>query len=446
VGGESRAGRAGGRLRARAAPALDDAAIDRALTDALAAPGQTLASVGDPAPLLEGAGVVSADYRIGLGVHAAIETTSAAAAYRDGRLELWLPTAAPAAARAAAARVAGLAPGAVVIHPTLAGGGFGAGLETIVAEQAALLAMRLKRPVNLVWSRGEETLHDRFRPPARATLRARLSGNGTIAAWDAAIAAPATGHALARRLLPGAGALLGRGDPYAVAGAAPVYRIPAYAIAHHPAEIGVATGHLRGGAHGYTAFFTECFLDELAHVAGTEPLSFRIGMLGGEPRLARCLTTVAALGGWDGGADGSGQGIAAHAFRGSRIAVLAEVSGEDGARIRVDRLVAAVDCGRILNPDLVRQQIEGGLIFGMAQALGASTGIAGGRTRARGFAGLGLPRLADSPDIVVELIASGEAPGGVGELGVPAVAPAIANAIFSATGRRLRQLPLQPGA
>ncbi|WP_294216929.1 molybdopterin cofactor-binding domain-containing protein [uncultured Sphingomonas sp.] len=425
-------------------PLADDAGIDRALNEALAAPGQTMAATGDPARLLEGGGVVSADYRVGPGVHAALETASAAAAYRDGRLELWLPTAAPAAARAAAARVAGLSPGAVVIHRTLAGGDFGARLETVIAEQAALLTMQLKRPVNLVWSRGEETLHDRFRPPARATLRARLSSNGAIAAWDAAIAAPATGHALARRLLPGAGALLGRGDPYAVAGATPVYRIPAYAIAHHPADIGIETGHLRGGAHGYTAFFTECFIDELAHVAGTEPLSYRIGMLGGEPRLARCLTTVAALGGWDGGADGSGQGIAAHAFRGSRIAVLAEVSAEDGGRIRVDRLVAAVDCGRIVNPDLVRQQIEGGLIFGMAQALGASIGIAKGRTRAHGFAGLNLPRLADSPDIVVELIASGEAPGGVGELGVPAVAPAIANAVFSATGRRLRTLPLQP--
>ncbi|MHA0317819.1 molybdopterin cofactor-binding domain-containing protein [Sphingomonas melonis] len=425
-------------------PLADDAGIDRALTEALAAPGQTMAATDDPARLLEGSGVVSADYRVGPGVHAALETASAAAAYRDGRLELWLPTAAPAAARAAAARVAGLSPGAVVIHRTLAGGDFGARLDTVIAEQAALLTMQLKRPVNLVWSRGEETLHDRFRPPARATLRARLSSNGAIAAWDAAIAAPATGHALARRLLPGAGALLGRGDPYAVAGATPVYRIPAYAIAHHPADIGLETGHLRGGAHGYTAFFTECFIDELAHVAGTEPLSYRIGMLGGEPRLARCLTTVAALGGWDGGADGSGQGIAARAFRGSRIAVLAEVSAEDGGRIRVDRLVAAVDCGRIVNPDLVRQQIEGGLIFGMAQALGASTGITKGRTRAHGFAGLNLPRLADSPDIVVELIASGETPGGVGELGVPAVAPAIANAVFSATGRRLRTLPLQP--
>ena len=424
---------------------VDSAAVDRALTEALARPGHGLAAAGDAGALLTGGGVVTADYAAGLGVHAALETTGAAAAYRDGRLELWMPTAAPAAARAAAAAAAGLGEGAVIVHPTLAGGGFGARLETIVAGQAALLTMQLKRPVNLVWSRGEDVLHDRFRPPTRARLRARLSSNGAIAAWEAAIAAPATGHALAERLLPGAGPLLGTGDPYAVAGAAPVYRIPAYAVTHHAADIGMATGHLRGGAHGYTAFFTECFIDELARAAGTEPLSYRIGMLGGSPRLARCLTTVGALGGWDGGAEGTGQGIAAHAFRGSHIAVLAEAS-MDAGRVRVERLVAAVDCGRIVNPDLVRQQIEGGLIFGMAQALGASTGVSGGRTDVHGLAGLNLPRLADSPDIVVELIASDEAPGGVGELGVPAVAPAIANALFSATGRRLRALPLQPAS
>ena len=226
----------------------------------------------------------------------------------------------------------------------------------------------------------------------------------------------------------------------------PPYRIPALAIHQHTADIGVPTGHLRGGAHGYTAFFTECFLDELARVAGTEPLSYRIGMLGGDARLARCLTTVAAIGGWGGGAPGSGQGIACHSFRGSHIAVLAEAEMAEGGRPRVERLVAAVDCGRTINPDLVLQQIEGGLIFGLAQALGASTGLTAGRTDVRGLAGLALPRLADTPDIIVEFVASDEAPGGVGELGVPAVAPAIANALHSATGIRLRNLPLRAGA
>ena len=163
---------------------------------------------------------------------------------------------------------------------------------------------------------------------------------------------------------------------------------------------------------------------------------------GGEPRLARCLSTVASLGGWEGGVAGSGQGIAAHMFRGSHIAVMAEAHGE-GGRIVVDRLVAAVDVGRVVNPDLVRQQVEGGLIFGLAHALGAATGFDRGLATVRGFDTLRLPRLADTPDITVELIRSDEAPGGVAELAVPPVAPAIANAIRAATGYRIRTLPLR---
>ncbi|KAK0330479.1 hypothetical protein LTR94_032686, partial [Friedmanniomyces endolithicus] len=148
-------------------------------------------------------------------------------------------------------------------------------------------------------------------------------------------------------------------------------------------------------------------------------MSYRIGMLGGDPRLARCLTTASALGGWGGGVDGSGQGIACHVMAGSAIAVLAEAHVEEGARIVVDRLVAAVDAGRAINPDVVRQQIEGGLIFGLANLFGAATGFTRGEADADRLAKLHLPRLADMPDITVELIASDEAPGGVSELAVP---------------------------
>jgi isoquinoline 1-oxidoreductase beta subunit len=432
------------------APAVDSASIDRALEAALKRGGLRVAEGGDLAGVFTGARLVTADYAAGVGVHAAVETMSATASFRDGRLELWLPTAAPQAARQAAARAAGIGEQAVVVYPMMAGGAFGATLDPLIAEQAALLAVQLRRPVNLVWSRGEDTLHDRFRPPAKARMAARLAPNGAILGWSAKIAAPATGHALAERLLPGAlvrAATIGAtGDRYAVAGALPPYRLPAFAIDHHPADIGVPTGHLRGGAHGYTAFFTESFLDELAHGAGNEPLSYRIGMLGGDARLARCLSTVAALGGWDGGVPGSGQGIACHAFRGSFIAVLAEAHVGDDQRVVVDRLVAAVDCGRVINPDLVRQQIEGGLVFGMAQALGASTGFTRGLADVRGFSGLGLPLLRDTPDIIVDVARSDEDAGGVGELAVPPVAPAIANALQSATGYRIRSLPLRPGA
>ncbi|WP_380785152.1 molybdopterin cofactor-binding domain-containing protein [Sphingomonas sp. R86521] len=426
--------------------AVDSASIDAALTAALAAPGASMAKVGDVETVFKGAPLVTAEYRAGLGLHAAIETPSATAAYRDGRLELWLATQAPGLAQVAAARAAGLSDSAVTVHPMLIGGSFGGALEHGVAEQAAVLAVKLKRPVSLTWSRGEATLHDRYRPAAAARMAARVAPNGAILGWRAKIAAPATGAELARRLMPGvateAAIRVATGDRYAVAGAMPPYRIPALAIDYHNADIGVATGHVRSGAHGYTAFFTECFLDELVKLAHSEPMSFRIGMLGGNPRLARCLSTAAALGGWDGGVPGSGQGIAAHAFRRSYIAVLAEAHMGDDRRPVVERLVAAVDCGAQINPDLVRQQIEAGLIFGMGNALGAATGFTRGLADVRGFDAMTIPRLADTPDITVEMIRSDEAPGGVGELGVPAVAPAIANALHSATGYRIRNLPL----
>ena len=430
---------------------INSDSIDAVLDAALDGPGSRMAEQGDLLAAFKGASVITAEYRVGLAVHAAIETTTATAQYRDGRLELWLPTQAPGRARAAAAATLGIAEDAVVVHPMLIGGSFGANLEHLAAEQAALLAREVKRPVQLVWSRSEDMLHDRYRPAAAARMTARLGANGQILGWLTKIAAPATGHELAERLLPAdpatraAMAINGSGDAYAVAGARPFYRIPSFAVDHHPADIGVPTGHWRSGAHSYTCFFTECFLDELAHAAGTEPLSYRIGMLGGDVRLARCLSTAASLGGWEGGVPGSGQGIACHAFRGSYIAVLAEASIGDDQRPKVDRIVAAVDCGRQVNPDVVRQAIEGGLIFGMAQALGASTGFSENLAEARGFGDLDLPRLADMPDITVELIRSEADPGGVSELAVPPVAPAIANALQAATGMRLRSLPLRPG-
>lgn len=420
--------------------------IDAALTAALNGPGARMASAGDLSAVFKGQRVVTAEYRVGLGVHAASEPRTATAQLVGGRLQLWMPTQAPGLARAAAARAIGLAESAVTMHPTLIGGSFGANLETDAAAQVAVLADRLKRPVQLTWSRAEDLVQDRFRPPAAARLTARLGANGSIMGWLAKIAAPATGQELARRLFANdAGfstslALTPTADPYAVAGALPFYRFPAYAIDHHPADIGVPTGHWRSGAHSYTAFFTECFLDELAHVAGIEPLSFRVSLMG-EPRLVRCLSTAAALGGWEGGIAGSAQGIACHSFRGSHIAVLVEAHFEEGQRAVVDRIVAAVDCGRQVNPDLVLQQIEGGLLFGMAAALGGSTGFEHGVATARNLGQLGLPLLDDTPDITVELIRSEAEPGGVSELAVPPVAPAIANALRAAAGFRLRTLP-----
>lgn len=424
-----------------------DAALDRALDGA----GRRMLSRGDLAGVFKGQRVVTAAYRVGLAPHASLEPPAATARFDNGQLQLWLSTLAPGLARDAVAAALGIDAARVTIHPMLVGGSFGAGLESDVAVQAALIAQAVQRPVQLSWSRREDLMHDRYRPPAAARLSARLGANGSIMGWLAKIAAPATGRELARRLLAhdgGAQAALlleGAGDPYAIAGALPYYRFPSYAVDHHPAEIGVPTGHWRSGAHSYTAFFTECFLDELAHVAQSEPLSFRVGITG-EPRLVRCMSTAAALGGWEGGVPGSGQGIACHSFRGSHIAVLAEAHFEEGQRPQVDRLVAAVDCGRLINPELVLQQIEGGLLFGMAAALGGAVRFDRGRATPTRLGRLGLPLLADMPDITVELIRSEAEPGGASELAVPAVAPAIANALQAAAGFRLRTLPFTGGA
>jgi isoquinoline 1-oxidoreductase beta subunit len=212
-------------------------------------------------------------------------------------------------------------------------------------------------------------------------------------------------------------------------------------VEHVPTRIGLPTGRLRGNAHGYTAFFTESFMDELAFRAKREPLAFRMALLGGEPRLAQCLQRVSALASWNGGGDGSGQGIACHRIREGRIAAVA-TARRDANGVRVDKIAAVADIGRIVNLDIARQQIEGGLIFGMGLAIGASTAYAQGLPLTGRLRELGLPLLADCPDIAVEFIDSRAEPADPGELGVAVVAPALANALFSATGLRFRKLPL----
>ena len=425
-------------------PPASSESIDAALIGALERDeGRRVYSRGDLAEAFEGGHVLRGHYRAGPAANAPLETLTATARIGGDRLEIWAPTQAPGLARAAAARVAGIPEAQVTLYPTMIGGGYGRKLETRAIEQAAMLAVRVKRPVQLTWSRVEETVQDGFRAPARAQLLARLGEGGMVLGWQARIAAPDTGAQLAERLRGGARAMAAIGDP--AAGAVPPYAIPAVAIDHMPAETGIRIGGWRSGAHGYTAFFTESFMDELARISGVEPLSFRMQMLGDNPRLARCLTTSATLGGWDGGVPGSGMGIACHSAFGSHIAALVEVEVGADQRVRVLRAVCAVDCGRVVNPDIVRQQIEGGLIFGIAAASGHSIVFEDGRPDVRGFGDLGFPTLADSPEVTVELLESEEEPGGVTELGVPVAAPAMANALHALTGRRLRSLPLQVG-
>jgi isoquinoline 1-oxidoreductase beta subunit len=421
------------------------ASLDASLTAALEGEEtRRVFSRGDVEEAFKGGGVARASYSAAPAANAPMETLNATARLTGDRLEIWAPTQAPGIALAAAARAAGLPEGRVTLYPTLVGGGYGRKLETRAIEQAAALAMRTKRPVQLVWSRAEESVQDSFRGPARAQMTARLGEGGLILGWQARIAAPDTAAQLVDRLGPTARALAATAS--AVAGAVPPYAIPALAIDHLPAQSGLRLGAWRSGAHSTSCFFTESFIDELARQANVEPLSFRMQMLGDNARLARCLSTAAAIGGWDGGQRGSSMGLAAHSAFGSHIALLVEVEVDASQRARLLRAVAAVDCGRIVNPEILRQQIEGGIVFAAAAATSNPIGFENGLPTPRGLRDFAFPVLAGSPEVTVEIIESEDEPGGATELGVPPVAPAMANALHALTGQRLRSLPLVVGS
>jgi isoquinoline 1-oxidoreductase subunit beta len=411
--------------------------------------GWRIHNVGSVESTLEksaGTRIFKSEYNVAAAVHAPLETRSATAHYKGGRLRLWIASQAPEAARAAAAEAIGISINDVVLFPMMAGGSFGRNLDSQIAAQVAILAQRTERPVQLIWSRPEDFMRDHYRAPAAAQITAAVNTANRIEGLWLRIATPSSGRELAARLsgdseTDAINAAGGVYDSSAVEGAIPPYAIPNLAIEHFPAKLPIPSGRWRGNSHSYTAFFIESFMDELAAMAGVEPLSYRMQMLVGQTRLARCLTQVAALAGWDGGADGSGKGIACHSMRGSHIALIATArTGSDG--VKVERISAVVDCGRIINPEIARQQIEGGIVFGIAQALGSSTDFEGGLPLAQRLRDIDLPTLAEIPEIEIEFIRSTDAPGGIGEIGVPPVAPAIANALFSASKVRMRELPL----
>ncbi|ODU27573.1 molybdopterin cofactor-binding domain-containing protein [Sphingopyxis sp. SCN 67-31] len=421
--------------------------IDRALAAALKGDGSRIARKGDVEDAMAGRERIAADYLVAPALHAPIETRTATAAPSGDRLRVWVATQAPAQCRDAIARATGLSPAAVTLFPMMAGGSFDACLDHSVAVQAAIIARQVKRPVQLCWSRAEEIMRDMPRAPARAKMTATLNAAGGIDALVARIAVPSTNHEVRARLFDGTPAdvaqrdAAGRVDAAAVEGAGGVYAIPHRAVDHCPADIGLPTARWRGNADSYTAFFTECFVDEMAARAGADALSYRMAMLGQAPLLARCLLTATSLGGWEGGLAGTAQGLACHSMRGSHIALMATARASDKG-LQVEQLVAVVDAGRLVNPAIARQQVEGGLIFGLAAAVGATTDYEGGLATARKLHQIGLPRLSQTPQILIEFIDSDRDPGGIGEIGVPVVAPAVANAMFAATGRRIRRLPL----
>jgi isoquinoline 1-oxidoreductase beta subunit len=392
-------------------------------------------SKGNYGATIQGSRPLAATYYVAPSQHLGLEPASATARLTGGAIETWAASQAPGFGKNSAPRT---------LYPMPVGEPAGRALEPDAVPIAIELARELSRPVQVTLSQSSSQNQDRVGPGALARMTALPGAGGITAAWQMRVAtADGLGSALAR--LTGGGAPSKFGTK-ALDGAVPPYSIPHVRIEAVHAALPFTAGYMRGSPQRELTFFTESFIDELARAAGMEPLSFRMSMLGSDARLARCLQGATRLAQWDGGGPGSTMGIAGCSAYGSHIGLVATASIGDDQRVKVHRLVAAVDCGRVINSGLVVQQIEAGLIWALAQATVPSPEWVSGMPRARPFRDLALPGIADTPEIVVEVIPSSDAPGGVSGLGTTVLAPAVANAIFAGTGKRMRSLPFDPMA
>lgn len=429
----------------------DTATVQNVLETALrSGDAHRIAEQGDPDHWLSGNFDLVKRYAVSPAVHATLETASATARFVDGRLDLWAASQAPQAARRAVADALGLSLDDVVLYPMPAGGSFDRRLEHDHIVEAALIARDAGRPVQLMWSRWQEQVAGLPRAPLRGVIAARTAPDGSLIALKVRVAMPATMEEFGERLFGAepaekARAAQDRRDDLAMAGLTPPYAIPHLVVEQVPTRIPIATARMHGGSHGHACFLIETFVDELAARSGREPLSYRMAMLGHDLKLAQCLQHAATLAEWNGGGTGSGQGLACHRMalgeREGRIAAVASAR-RDERGIRVDKLFVAVDVGRVINIDIARQQIEGGLLFGLGLARGATTPYADGLPLEGRLGRLGLPLLADCPDIEIEFMESDAPPFDPAELAVAVAAPAIANALHAAGGERLHALPL----
>ncbi len=386
-----------------------------------------------PATLAAAARRVRAEYRVPFLHHATMEPMSATVRIADGRCEVWTGVQDPLNARRRVAKVTGIDPERVTVRNQQIGGGFGRRLphEDDFVEQAARIAQAVApAPVKLIWSREEDTRHGFYRPAVSAEFEGAIDDGGRPLAWLGRYSGAREGSA-----------------------AHPLYEIANVDIRHVPMESHVREGPWRSVAFSQHGFFVESFADELAVAAGADPLEFRLGGLAGRPRHRAVLERVAAMSRWRETPRSSvdtatgarrGRGVAIVESFGSIVAEVCEVSVDASDALRVERVWAAVDCGIVVNPDTALAQIEGGLLFGLSAAIEERITIDAGRVVEGNFDDYPLLRLPDAPRIEVEFIASREPPGGLGEPGTPPIAAALANAVFAATGQRVRELPLRP--
>jgi isoquinoline 1-oxidoreductase subunit beta len=426
--------------------ALDSQQIETKLLAALKSDaGNTFYDKGDATTAEAGAArVIEATYSAPYLAHATLEPMNCTAQVKDGKVEVWAPTQVPQMARALAAKVAGVDIDKVTLHVTLIGGGFGRRLDIDFVGQAVRVAMDCGgRPVQLAWSREEDTTHDFYRPMHVASLRAAVDAQGAISSLRIKSAGDAiTPRSLARNMP----ALSGPFDLPDKTTAEGLFDLPygfaSQHMSHVATRMDVPVGFWRSVGHSHNAFFSEGFIDELAFETKQDPLAFRRIWLKDAPRYLAVLNLAANKAQWGTPLPaGRARGIALHESFGSIVAQVAEVSLQNG-KPRVHRVVCTIDCGTVVNPNIVAQQMEGGIIFGLTAALYGKIDIKDGVVAQTNFPTYPMVMLAEAPVVETFIMPSTRPPGGVGEPGVPPIAPAVANALFALTGKRQRALPL----
>jgi isoquinoline 1-oxidoreductase beta subunit len=404
--------------------------------------GEAVAEAGD-LNAADGTVIVS-EYSLPYLAHACLEPMTATARIVGGRAEVWGPTQSLSLAHGQVAEALGLDTDAVIIHPTILGGGFGRKAEPDAMVEAALIAKAVGKPVQLIWSREEDFGSDRYRPPVHARMRGVLGGAKEIAAWDSRIAVPAVNNNFSKRNMPAMASDADKPSAAEIEGLAEIpYATSAFRAVHVPVGQPAPLGYWRAVGHSFSGFIVESFMDELAAAAGVDPLAFRLGLLKDKPRHAAVLKAAAEHGNWTEAAPkGFARGIALHESFGS-IAAMVVTAGVVSGQVRVLEVVSAIDCGRAIAPDSVRAQLEGGAIMGLSAALGEEITFADGQAEQRNFDSYSVLKLQDAPVRVATVIVNSGGPlGGVGEPGLPPAAPALANALAAATGKRARNLPL----
>jgi isoquinoline 1-oxidoreductase beta subunit len=418
---------------------LDSAAIRKQLELALKKKGVTARNEGDAAKAIKAAVKrIEAVYEVPYLAHACMEPMNCTAQVKKDSCELWVPTQNQTAAQFVASQITGLPLEKVKVNTTFLGGGFGRRGEQDFVAEAVQLAMATGTPVKLIWTREDDMHHDYYRPATLNRFSAALDKDGKPVAWRHEIA----GGSIFSRVFPKS--IKNGIDNTSVEGAANLpYAIPNLQVTWAMENGAVPVGFWRSVGSSQNAYVTECFLDELAAAAGKDPYEFRRVLLTKHPRHLGVLELAAQKAGWGSSLPaGRTRGIAVAEAFGSYCAQVAEVSLESN-QVRVHRVVCAIDCGMVVNPDTVVAQMESGIVYGLTAALKGEITLKDGRVEQGNFNDYPLLRLDEMPEIEVHIVKSSEHPGGVGEPGTPPIAPAVANAVFAATGKPVRKLPIR---